>query len=122
MHISDLKKSRYLTKEEAGDGLRLTIDEVRKENVAPSGEKPDQRYVLSFSDHDKPMVLNSTNGQLISRITGSENSDDWQGHEIELYRDDNVSFGGKVVGGIRVRAVKAATKKGKEPAMADCPY
>jgi len=48
--------------------------------------------------------MNSTNGQTIAAITGSEDSDGWIGYQIVLYADPNVSFAGQRVGGIRVRA------------------
>ncbi len=58
------------------------------------------------------MVLNNTNAQIIAMILKSEETDDWIGKQIVLYDDPNVSFGGKLVGGIRVRAprVKAPLK------------
>ncbi len=59
---------------------------------------------MHFQEVDKPCVLNSTNGQIIASITKSEDTDNWAGHKIVLYDDPNVSFGGKLVGGIRVRA------------------
>lgn len=76
------------------------------------------RWALHFRELDKPMILNSTNGQIIAKITGSEESDDWDGKQIVLYHDPNVSFGGKLVGGIRVRAPKGAYKA---PAPAKSP-
>ena len=42
-----------------------------------------------------------------AHLLGSKNSDDWTGKQIELYHDPNVSFGGEVLGGIRVRKARA---------------
>jgi hypothetical protein len=106
MHISQLKNSNFLTKEDVGRGALLTIKEVTQENVAKTGAPEELKYCLHFVEAEKPMVLNSTNGQLIAKITGSEDSDNWGGKKVVLYNDPNVSFGGKVVGGIRVRAPK----------------
>lgn len=50
------------------------------------------------------MVLNSTNGQLIAQILKSDETDLWKGQKVVLYDDPSVSFGGKLTGGIRVRA------------------
>jgi hypothetical protein len=62
------------------------------------------------------MVLNSTNGQLIARLLGSKNSDDWIGKEIDLYNDPNVTFAGELVGGIRARkAQRKATATMPQP-------
>ncbi len=49
--------------------------------------------------------MNSTNGQLIAQALKSEESSDWTGGKVVLYDDPSVSYGGKLVGGIRVRAV-----------------
>jgi hypothetical protein len=102
--IQESRKSRFLTKQDVGDGLVLTIDEVSKENVSPNGKEPDERCVLYFENSLKPLVLNSTNAQAIADLLGTEESDEWHGKEIELYHDPKIVFGGKRIGGIRVRA------------------
>jgi hypothetical protein len=117
MHIDELKNSRFLKKEDCEPPITVTVDHVDKSNVAELGEKPEFKWCLFFRDGIKPMVLNSTNGQLIARLFGSKNSDDWIGKEIELYHDSNVTFGGELVGGIRVRR---ATRPVEE--AAEAPY
>lgn len=82
----------------------MTIRTITQENVAKQGAPEELRWCLHFDEVEKPMVLNSTNGQIIAAITKSEDTDNWLGHKIVLYDDPNVSFGGKLVGGIRVRA------------------
>src|SRR5512139_1916857 len=104
MHISGLKQSRFLTRADVGKGQLVTISEVYQDNVAKEGAPEELRRCVKFEQLDKPMVLNSTNGQIIAQITKSEETDHWTGHKIVLYDDPNVSFGGKLVGGIRVRA------------------
>lgn len=106
MHISQLKQSKFLTRADVGKGMLVTIREVFQENVAKEGAPEELRWCLSFDEAEKPMVLNSTNGQIIAAITKSEDTDNWPGHKIVLYDDPNVSFGGKLVGGIRCRAPK----------------
>lgn len=118
MHVSELKQSRYLTKEDVGDGQLVVIDKVTQEDVAMEGEKPDVKWCLWFKHVEKPMVLNSTNGQLIAKITGSEDSDGWIGKQIELYNDPSIMFAGKVVGGIRVRAHRSQARPAPAPAPA----
>jgi len=106
--VQATRKSRFLTKEEVGKGLTVTIDTVLKENVAPNGSEPDERCVLYFEDGIKPLILNSTNAQAIGDLLGTTESDDWHGKEIELYHDPKVAFAGKRIGGIRVRAGEEA--------------
>lgn len=111
MHISELKESRFLKKEEVErkeqPGFRFigTIYKETQENVAPQGSKPDMRCCLWFREHEKPLVLNSTNAQLIARFTGLENTEDWvaSGVTVELYNDPTVMYAGRAIGGIRVR-------------------
>jgi hypothetical protein len=50
------------------------------------------------------MVLNSTNAQVIAIVCQSEETEAWVGKKIVLYSDPSISFGGKLVGGIRARA------------------
>lgn len=104
MHVSQLKQSKFLTRGDVGSGILVTIREVHQENVAKEGAPEELRWCISFEEADKPMVLNSTNGQLIAQITKSDDTDNWAGQKIVLYDDPSVSFGGKLVGGIRVRA------------------
>lgn len=107
MHISQLKNSNFLKKEDCESPVLVTISTVGQENVAKEGAPPDMKWAVHFDELDKPMILNSTNGQIIAKITGSEESDEWSGQQIVLYNDPNVSFQGKLIGGIRVRAPKS---------------
>lgn len=106
--INDLKSSKFLKKEDVGEGSLVTIKGVHQENVAKEGAEPEMKWCITFNEFDKPMVLNSTNGQLIGKITGIEDDieNGWIGKQVVLYNDPSVSFGGKIMGGIRVRARK----------------
>lgn len=104
MHISQLKQSKFLTRGDVGNGLLVTIKEIFQEDVSKEGAPEELKWCISFEEQEKPMVLNSTNGQIIAGITKSEDTDNWPGHKIVIYDDPNVSFAGKLTGGIRVRA------------------
>lgn len=103
-HINVLKKSNFLKKEDCGPGILVTITGCTEVNVAADGAPEELKWCLHFAETEKPMVLNSTNGQIIAGFTGSDNTDDWVNRRIVLYHDPNVSFGGKLIGGIRARA------------------
>lgn len=109
MNLGDLQTSKFLKRTDVGPGTLVTIKRLTQENVAKEGAEPEHKAVLWFHELDKPLVLNSTNGQIIAKITGCENDIEkhWPGNRIVLFDDPNVSFGGKLVGGIRVRAPKA---------------
>ena len=109
MNVSELKQSKFLTKNDVIPPVLVTMREVSPVNVAKEGVEPEMKFALHFVELEKPMVLNSTNGQIIAAITGSEETDAWVGKKIVLYNDPNVSFGGKLTGGIRCRAPKAGS-------------
>lgn len=107
---SDMRESKFLKKEDVGAGALMTVESCEQYNVAKEGAPPENKWCLTFSETDKPLVLNSTNIQLCERIFSSDDTDQWVGRRIVLYTDPNVSYAGKVVGGIRVRAPKTANQ------------
>lgn len=111
MHISNMKQSNFLTRADVGTGVLMTIKAIHQENVAKEGAAPEMKWAMSFVEADKPMILNSTNLQLIALITKSEETDTWPGQKIVLYDDPSVSYAGKLVGGIRIRAPRGAAAK-----------
>lgn len=104
---SEMRESKFLKKEDVGRGALVTITGCIRKNVAMEGTDPEMKWCLTFSELDKPLVLNSTNVQLCEQICDSDDTDHWVGKRIVLYTDPNVSYGGKLVGGIRVRKPKA---------------
>jgi hypothetical protein len=106
--INDLKQSRFLTKGDVGKGMLLTIKGWHEENVAMTGDAPEKKYCLDFDEIDKPLVLNTTKGNVIAQICGNDDFDAWTGYRIVAFHDPNISMGGKLVGGISVRAPRIA--------------
>lgn len=106
MNISELKTSRFLTKEEVETPITVTIVDCVQDNVAPGDQPAELKWTLTFEGNVKPLVLNNTNGQLIAHYLGSPESDDWSGKQVTLYNDPTVTFAGKMTGGIRVRAAE----------------
>lgn len=106
--VGEMIESKFLKKEDVSGerGVLVTISACQQANVAMPGADPEMKWTLSFQELDKPMVLNSTNIHMCAKACGSDNTDDWMGKKVVLYEDPNVSFGGKLVGGIRLRAPK----------------
>jgi len=117
MNVNDLKTSKFLKKEDVGEGVLVTISQLTQENVALDGAPADMKIVCHFRELDKPLVLNSTNGQIIAQVTGigEDIETGWVGKQIVLYTDPNITFQGKLVGGIRVRAPKNKIEKDPLP-------
>ncbi len=93
----------YLKKEdfEKGEEKVLTVTGCKMEEIGP---EKDDRPCLSFKETDQKLVLNKTNIALIYAAHETTESEDLKGKKITLYVDKSVSFQGKIVGGIRVRA------------------
>ena len=104
--ISEMRESKFLKKEDVGAGMLMTVEAVEQHNVAKEGAEHEMKWCMTFLESDKPLVLNSTNIQVCAKVFNSEDTDEWTGKKIVLYTDPNVSYAGKVVGGIRVRAPK----------------
>lgn len=106
--IGEMSESRFLKRTDVGAGKLVTIAACEKQNVAKKDEKPEYKWTLTFEELEKPMVLNKTNSELVAMISGERNSDNWAGVRVVLYDDPTIAFGGKLVGGIRIRAPRGA--------------
>lgn len=113
--IDDLRKSNFITKADVGKGILVTIIGCKEYNVAKDGAEPDLRWALIFDEIDKPFICNVTNGEIIKLITRTGNIDDWKGTRIVLYHEPNIMYGGKMVGGIRVRAPRKDYQEPEPP-------
>lgn len=112
-NINTMKASKFLKRDDVGRGMLVTISHVSEENVAKEGAPDEMKWCAHFDETDKPLVLNWTNLQLIARIAKNDDSDTWNGTKVVLFDDPNVSFGGKITGGIRVREAKQQAGKPK---------
>ena len=102
-NINQMIESKYLKQADLDGEVDVTIVKVGQMNVAREDEQPEMKWAMKFQEFKKPMILNSTNLQLLAKACGSEESDDWIGKKVIIYADPNVSFGGKLVGGLRVK-------------------
>ena len=107
-NIKDLKNSKFLTKNDCEPAILVTIKGCEEMDVSLESDPTDMKWCLAFEEQEKPMVLNITNGQIIAAITGQDETDEWIGQKIVLYNDPNVTYAGKLTGGIRARAMKTA--------------
>ena len=118
--IHEMIPSSFLKKENCDPPILVTISGVKEEDLAMEGKPQEMKWVMYFAESEKGIVLNNTNIQLCAQICGSDDTDGWIGKKIVLYSDPNVSFGGKLVGGIRVRAPKGGNAKPlTQPSVAD---
>lgn len=102
MKVSDMYPSRFMKAEdfEEDESRTLTIRTVEMEELG-KGKEAVQKPVIYFRDHDKAMVANKTNANIIAKLYGDD-SDDWIGKRITLYAIE-VQVGSDMVRAIRVK-------------------
>jgi hypothetical protein len=106
MKIGDMIESKYLKQSDIDGEVPVTIIALKKVNVARDDEDPDYRWTAKFAEFTKSMVLNVTNLKRIAKALGDD-TEDWIGNQIMVYVDANIEFGGNIVGGLRVKAMRS---------------
>ena len=109
MRAGDMIESKYLKQSDLnGEDVIVTIQKIGQGNVAQDDQPEELKWMIKFKEFNKAMVLNSTNIQLLEKLCGEE-TDEWTGQEVCLYVDPNVSFAGKITGGLRIKSAKPQT-------------
>ena len=81
----------------------LTIKDVMVQNVKnEKNQNGEEKMCVIFEEIDKPMVLNSTNNDTITRVLGSPMFNDWVGKKIKIGTEKVRAFG-DVWDAVRVR-------------------
>jgi hypothetical protein len=116
-NIGQMIESKYLKQSDLDGEVEVTVVKVGQMNVAREDQDPEMKWAVRFQEFKKPMILNSTNIQLLAKACDSDESEDWVGRKVTIYADPNVSFGGKLVGGLRVKLpIKKSSKPAAQPA------
>jgi hypothetical protein len=84
-----------------GKDVVVTIDSVTLETLG-QGQQAEQKFIVSFRNREKTLVLNKTNFKSIVAATGIDDTDGWGGRQIALFVMD-VEYQGKMMPAIRVR-------------------
>jgi hypothetical protein len=110
MKLSDHRGGATLKCADLGQKEHLVqIESIREEEV---GEERERKLVARFEGKSKGLVLNDTNLETIEAAFGP-NSDDAIGGQVVAFVDPDVRYGGKRVGGIRLKLPKKANAKEK---------
>lgn len=101
----------YLKQEDLqGRAVRAVIGSVDVEDVKDNESgRNEKKLVMHFVGKDKALILNRTNCEALEAICGSDDYASWAGHQVVLFTDPTVKFGGKTVGGLRIRAATNGT-------------
>jgi hypothetical protein len=125
MKVSQMIPSKYLKQADVEAPTKVTIVSLKHENVARDDEAPEKKWTMLFKEFpDKPLVLNRINLSRLADAHGDE-TDNWPGKQMWIYVDEDVEFGGKVVGGLRLKKIKAAAPKPElavDPLDEDIPF
>ena len=101
-----------------GEEKIVTIDRVVSGVKIKTAKGTETKSVVHFKERIKPMVLNVARSKAITKVAGSKFVEDWQGVQIALYIDDNVSAFGEIVSAVRVRDRKPIVRTAVK--CADC--
>lgn len=104
-HWKKLTNPNYLGAYSIEDGkdLILTIKSVANEMVVGADGKKEECVVAHFVEHGtKPMILNSTNMKMITKLLGTPFIEQWINHKIQIGSERVKAFG-EVVDALRVR-------------------
>lgn len=101
-NINDVFPSKFLKASDLqGAEPIVTMARVAFE---PVGRDREMKAVLYFAGKQKGLVLNKTNANKITEITGSGITEEWEGQRIRLYATET-QFGGDTVDCIRIKGL-----------------
>lgn len=101
-----------------GETKTVTINHVDREMIAGADGKREECTVVHFREHEKPLVLNSTNAKMITRHAGTPYIEQWPGTRINLAVEKVKAFG-ETMDAVRVSKTKPPQNT-QEIKCADC--
>ena len=102
VNLEEFVGSQYLSKDDLAPGEETTVT-IAEVSIATMRESNRKKPVLRFKEFHKGLVLNNTNNKRLQRILGVTKGSELLGRHVVLYVDEEVAFGGKCVGGIRIK-------------------
>tara|TARA_R110000868_G_scaffold99064_1_gene272792 strand:- start:3185 stop:3682 length:498 start_codon:yes stop_codon:yes gene_type:complete len=103
-HFKLLQDKKYLGAHDLipGQDMIVTIKGAKKESIINTDNKERACLILEFVEGVKPMVINTTNAKIITKILKSAYVEHWAGKRIQLYAAKVKAFG-DMVDALRVR-------------------
>ena len=117
----DVIQKKHYRAADYPDGWAQTV-EVEMARLEKFQNDETEKLVVYFKRQKPGLVVGSVVWDQFAEVTGTDESNDWKGHLVELYRD-KTPFQGKMVPCIRVRkpgtppqkSSKKPAPKGKPP-------
>ena len=114
-----ISTGKYLKREDVTeDGTSHKIVSCSQQQLSMGDGQSETKWVLALAEL-KPLILNATNIRRLVAAFGTQETDDWVGRSIVVYDDPEIEFGGKIVGGVRLKAVPKKAAKPKAAPVAD---
>jgi hypothetical protein len=108
-----ISTGKYLKREHVTEeGSTHKVVSCGEETINSADGESEMKWILHL-ENLKPIILNATNIRRCVAAFGTSETDDWVGRPIVCYDDPEIEFGGRQVGGIRLRAVPATKAKSK---------
>lgn len=104
MKASDFLGGDFIKGDDVKAGpKKVTITGVEVAKFDKNG-KTERKLQLVVDDagDSKKVTLNATNLTAVQDAYGNE-TDEWEGKKVVLYHDPTVSYGGKRIGGLRIK-------------------
>lgn len=104
MKASDFLGGDFIKGEDVKDGpKKVTITGVEVAKFEKNGKTERKlQIVVDDAGESKKVTLNTTNLTTIQDAYGNE-TDEWEGKKVVLYFDPSVTYGGKRIGGLRIK-------------------
>lgn len=111
----------YLKQEDLqGKAVKVILESIDVEDVKDNDSgKTEKKLIAHFLGKEKTLILNRTNCEALEVICGTDDYQSWAGRAVVLFCDPTVKFGGKTVGGLRIRAVPNGAKPVPPPPPVD---
>jgi hypothetical protein len=104
-HLPTITTGKYLKREDlTTEGEAFKVVSVTLTPLELGGGEQETKWVLVLEGL-KPLILNATNIRRCVAAFHTSETDEWIGQKIVAYDDPDIEYAGKVVGGVRLRAV-----------------
>lgn len=88
----------------------VTVKSVKREMITGTGGKKEECTVVYFTEPIKPMILNSTNAKMITKLAETPYVEEWAGKSFKIVVA-KVSAFGDIVDALRIKSEKVAKPK-----------
>jgi len=115
MKMNQMFPSRYMKADDVPTPTVLTVARVDIQTLG-TGPDAEEKPVITWAEQGyKPLVTNLTNALVVADLAGDDDSDNWDGTQVEAYKT-RVQFGRKMVDAVRLRAPKGVPATSPQPA------